>query len=177
MFTSRHLKKPDFERIKALILLIVDVMDLGLCENTRLYISTCGRMKKNVGLTCYNPRSSNMRWHFVTLAKWILDEEERFIKILIHELTHVKQFQSGKLWSGRKHVKWEGVLYKTPSGTNPLSESEKLTPEEYEALPWEIEARESEEKVYEYLITNRLLESVFPERKNNEQNTETSTGS
>jgi hypothetical protein len=62
----------------------------------------------------------------VTIAKRLSQKD--IIRTLFHELVHVKQYVDGRLDHGRK---WFGVVYK----------------DDYDKLPWEIEAYELEEKM------------------------------
>lgn len=66
----------------------------------------------------------------VYLAKRLSPKES--IRTLFHEMVHVKQYVSGKLEAGAVQ-KWEGIVYE----------------DDYENLPWELEAFELEEQMME----------------------------
>jgi hypothetical protein len=60
------------------------------------------------------------------------------LKILCHELTHIAQYQSGRLWQDSRGFYWLGEFWL--SGRD----YENLSMAQYEALPWEAEAMRSE---------------------------------
>lgn len=64
----------------------------------------------------------------VYLAKRLSPKEA--IRTLFHEMVHVKQYVTGKLEAGVVQ-KWEGIYYE----------------DDYENLPWELEAFELEEQM------------------------------
>lgn len=73
---------------------------------------------------------------------------EEIVIPLTHELIHLHQIFVNKLQSrtgGR--ILWENQLYKV--------DTLKLSYEEYQNLPWELDARQQQEKVLKFLQSNR----------------------
>jgi len=67
---------------------------------------------------------------FTLMERLVKASQQRiYVGTLVHELTHVRQMQEGRLVSRDDHYIWEGEVYKLHT-----------TLSEYFAQPWEIEA-------------------------------------
>lgn len=89
-----------------------------------------------------------------TLMDRLVETRRRrvYVGTLVHELTHVRQMQEGRLISKNDHYLWEGKVYKLHASLP-----------EYLAQPWEVEAH-IEQFMYLYDIDKETATTTFNER-------------
>lgn len=81
-------------------------------------------------------------------------QQKIYVGTLVHELTHVRQMQEGRLITREDHYIWEGQVYKFHE-----------TLAEYLAQPWEVEAH-VEQGMYLYDLDKEQLTTMYKERLN-----------
>jgi len=73
-----------------------------------------------------------------------ISKKENWVKTLFHELEHVRQYIDDELELEQKSAAWKGEIYSSKD-------------EDYWDSPWEVQAREVEEKLYKqfrkYILT------------------------
>lgn len=92
---------------------------------------------------CECETNTNPRSFIIEISNKVKGEE--FIKTVAHELVHVKQYVKGELKQRYKphfHFLWYNNVV-------------KITDDNYYNSPWEVEAREWEEKLFD-LFQNRI---------------------
>lgn len=90
---------------------------------------------------------------FTLMERLVKARQQRiYVGTLVHELTHVRQMQEGRLISRDDHYIWEGEVYKLHA-----------TLPEYLAQPWEVEAHIAQ-GMYLYGINKEEATTLFNER-------------
>lgn len=95
------------------------------------------------GMCEYECTNINPRSFIIEIGKKVKGDE--FIKTIAHELVHVKQYVRGELkerYEPHSHLLW-------------LNNVVEITEEGYYNSPWEVEARELEQKLFD-LFKNRI---------------------
>lgn len=77
---------------------------------------------------------------------------KQMFEIIAHELRHMEQYETGILAANADfgNPQWQGINY-------PMDDNNKMSYEEYLALPWEVDARNSEHhgaRIYEECKAN-----------------------
>jgi len=90
---------------------------------------------------------------FTLMERLVKARQQRiYIGTLVHELTHVRQMQEGRLVSKDDHYIWEGEVFKISASLS-----------EYLAQPWEVEAH-VEQAMYLYDLEREEATTTFLER-------------
>lgn len=95
------------------------------------------------GVCEYETTNINPRSFIIEISKKVKGDE--FVKTIAHELVHVKQYVRGELkerYKPRSHLLWYDNVV-------------EMTKEGHYNSPWEVEARELEEKLFD-LFQNRI---------------------
>ena len=116
---------------------------IGYRTQSVLELSFVRTDMEECGMCEYEYSNISPRSFIIEIGKKVKGDE--FIKTIAHELVHVKQYVKGELkerYTPRSHLLWHNKVV-------------EVTEDSYYSAPWEIEARELEQKLF-LLFVNRI---------------------